>query len=125
MNSTDTFGRLILYYTTQCQYCFELFPIWIKFQEYAKTNFAELDIETVDYTKCNEKNEWYRDIIAVPTILLLVNKNKIQFFGERTIKRLSEFIVQNGYYQWQNENNLKKDIDIMINIDEIHINIEI
>lgn len=87
--------KLILFYKTSCSYCQEFLPTWYQIINNLPNNII---YEEIDADKDSESNKITNSnkITSVPTIMLLINKDKQIYMGNRTYKNIELFLKKNG-----------------------------
>ena len=88
--------KLMLFYKSTCHYCKEFMPVWYQIINNLPNNILYEEINT----NSNKNNEIQKisdyKIINVPTIMLLINNNKIIYQGNRSYKDIERFLKENG-----------------------------
>jgi len=84
--------KLQLFYKTSCKYCTKFLPIWTQIINNLPNDatYEEIDCEK-DIKKATENK-----ITSVPTIILLVNNEKMIYMGDRSYEDINRFLRTNG-----------------------------
>ena len=84
--------KLQLYYKPSCKYCKEFMPVWYKIINNLplNTTYEEINVDE------NRSKASQNMISTVPTIILVVNDTKTQYYGNRSYNDISGFLKING-----------------------------
>lgn len=84
--------KLLLFYSKSCPHCSQFLPVWYRVVNDLpnNTNYEEIEI--------NEKPDIASkyNIIEVPTIILLLDNEKLPFVGQRNYQNISRFLKNQG-----------------------------
>jgi thiol-disulfide isomerase/thioredoxin len=86
--------KLMLFYKPSCPYCQEFMPVWSQIINNLPNNILYEEINTSKSSENNKANEY--KIVSVPTIILIVNNNKIKYEGNRSYENIERFLKENG-----------------------------
>jgi glutaredoxin len=84
----------MLFYKPSCPYCQEFMPVWSQIINNLPNNILYEEINTSKSSENNKANEY--KIVSVPTIILIVNNNKIKYEGNRSYENIERFLKENG-----------------------------
>ena len=84
--------KLQLYYKPSCKYCKEFMPVWYKIINNLPLNATYEEINVDENLSKASQNM----ISTVPTIILVVNDTKTQYYGNRSYNDISGFLKING-----------------------------
>ncbi len=90
----DSQKKLMLFYKPSCPYCQEFMPIWSQITNNLPNTILYEEINTSKISENNKANEY--KIVTVPTIILVVNNNKIKYEGNRSYSDIERFLKENG-----------------------------
>jgi len=84
--------KLQLYYKPSCKYCKEFMPVWYKIINNLplNANYEEINVDE------NRSKAFQNMISTVPTIILVVNDTKTQYYGSRSYNDIAGFLKING-----------------------------
>ncbi len=87
---------LTLYYALWCGYSKAFLPEWEKFKVLAEKNLPFLKIVSINCEGGNEMICSQSGIEGYPTIVLQIDDAVKQYNGERTVEKLTEFVLSNA-----------------------------
>lgn len=85
--------KLMLFYNPECPYCKEFMPIWSQIINELPNTILYEEINTSKDIEKKKSIEY--KIISVPTIILVINNNKIKYEGNRSYKDIERFLKEN------------------------------